>query len=165
MTEDEGTVNEEIDEDTASKIIVSTCQLLPKAFSVVSDHMRNLTTSDDPAPKIYSISCGSFAEFYIRPLNPCIADTDFLTCNVDTLVLSGDFPVLPTDKSGLADTIQFYQIESCQSYPGYVRLRYIGVMKYNWKYKMYELHHRGLCLLNAYAILNFNTSVTWLGTN
>src|SRR6218665_1989020 len=165
MTEDEGTANEEIDEDMASEIIVSTCQLLPKTFSVVSDHMRNLIMSTDPAPRLYSISCGSFAEFYIRPLNPCITDTDFLICDIDSMVLTGDFPVLPTDKSGLADTIQFYQIESCQRYPGYVWLRYIGVMKYNWKYKMYELYHRGLCLLNAYAILNFNTSVTWLGTN
>jgi len=165
MTEDEGTANEEIDEDMASEIIVSTCQLLPKTFSVVSDHMRNLIASKDPAPTLYSISCGSFAEFYIRPLNPCITDTDFLTCSIDTLVLSGDFPVLPTDKSGLADTILFHKIESCQRYPGYVRLRYIGVMKYNWKYKMYELYHRGLCLLNAYAIHNFTTSVTWLGTD
>src|SRR6218665_1212786 len=156
MTEDESTTNEEIGEDTASEIIVSTCQLLPKAFSVVSDHMRNLVSSKEPAPRVYSISCGSFAEFYIRPLNPCITDTDFLTCTVDTLVLSGDFPVLPTDKSGLADTILFHKIESCQRYPGYVRLRYIGVMKYNWKYKMYELHHRGLCLLNAYQYAFYN---------
>ena len=96
---------DKIDEETASAIIVSTCQLLPKSSSVVSDHMNNLIGSNEPGPKRYSILCGSFAEFYIRPLIPCISDIDFLICDTDTLAFSGDLPVVPTDMSFLSDII------------------------------------------------------------
>src|SRR6218665_1718462 len=150
---------DKIDVESASAIIVSTCQLLPKSFSVVSDHMHNLVASREPTPKVYSILCGSFAEFYIRPLNPCISDIDFLICEGDHLAFTSDLPVLPTDMSGLSDTIICSKIESCQDYPGFVWLQFIGVMYYNWKYKIYEFAHTGL--QNGYSSFTLNTSGTW----
>ena len=113
-------------EEKASMFIVSTCQLLPKSFSTVSDCMHDLVMSQSPAPKEYSISCGSTEEFYILPLNTCIGDIDALLCNTDQLAFTGDFPVLPSDMSGLSDRIMFFKIEPYHKYPGFVRLRNIG---------------------------------------
>src|SRR5688572_26065284 len=150
MTEDE------LNEELASAIIVSTCQLLPKSYSAVSDQMHNLVMSTEPGPKKYSILCGSFAEFYIRPLIPCIADIDFLICDAHILAFSGEFPVLPTDMSGLADRIVCCKIESYHKYPGFVRLRILGVMNYNWKYKKYKLINIGITKSN-YMSHDMNT--------
>jgi len=126
-------------EEKVSLLITSTCQLVPKSFSVASNHMHDLSTTENSEPKEYVISCGSAVEFYIRPMQTCMADSDFLSCKTDELAFSGDFPVLPSDMSGLADTIQCYKIEPCHVYPGFVRVRVFGKMNYNWKYKKYEI--------------------------
>src|SRR6218665_3455294 len=104
--------------------------------------MHNLLATHIPVPKEYSILCGSHAEFYIRPLITCVDDIDELIAHSDELVFSGDFPVLPSDLSGLLDTIKFYKIEPYDRYPGFVRLRMWGEMTYNWKYrpKKYEVN-------------------------
>src|SRR6218665_622481 len=134
-----------LDEEMASSIIISTCQVIPKSFSHVSDHMHNLIPSNSPSPQEYSIMCGSMAEFYIRPLNTCITDTDYLISSADQLVFSGneldfngDYSVLPSDLSGLADAMECYKIESYKRYPGFVRLRILGGIVYNWECKKYE---------------------------
>src|SRR6218665_1144830 len=126
-------------EEMASDFITGTCQLIPKSLSPSSDHMHDLAMSKDPLRKRYAIVCGSHAEFYIRPLNTCIADMDFLFCRNDDLAFSGDFSVLRGDISGLADTIDCYEIESYYAFPGFVRLRVLGEMKYNWKHREYRL--------------------------
>src|SRR5688572_17773064 len=147
--------------------ILSTCQLLPKSFSTVSDCMHDLVVSRSPATKEYLISCGSIDEFYILPLNACIGDSDMLVCNTDQLAFTGEFPVLPSDMSGLSDGIMFFKIEPYHEYPGFVRLRTFGEMNYNWKCKQYGFnytaHPGGYLVLDlAYAVkcypvgLNFN---------
>src|SRR6218665_3255852 len=83
-------------EEMASNFIIGTCQLLPKSFSSSPDHMHDIEMPTDPLPKQYSIVCGSQAEFYIRPLNTCITDIDYLVCHADELAFSGDTPVLPS---------------------------------------------------------------------
>ena len=98
----------------ASYFITVTCQLLSKSFSPSSDHMHDLAVSEEPLSKGYAIDCGSGAEFYIRPLNTCIADNDFLLCRANQLVFSGEYPVLPSDISGLTETINCHEIESCR---------------------------------------------------
>src|SRR6218665_3558377 len=129
-------------EESASAFIVSTCQSLPKSSSVAaSDHLRNIIGSTCPAYKIYEIRCGSSAEFYIRPLNTCIDDIDYLCVKADELAFSGNIRVLPEDLSGLPDTIICSKIESCPGYPGFIRLSLFGEMKYNWKHKNYEFNH------------------------
>src|SRR6218665_959345 len=118
-------------EEMASDFITRTCQLIPKSYSPSSDHMRDLVASQYPLPRHYLIVCGSRAEFYIRPLITCIGDTDALSCRADGLAFSCDFPVLPTDISGLADAIQCFEIKSCHGFPGFVRLRDFCEMTYN----------------------------------
>src|SRR6218665_191960 len=124
-------------EDMASDFITGTCQLIPKSFAPSSDHMHDLGTSQDPLKSLYGIVCGSQAEFYIRPLNTCISDLDQLLCKTDELAFSDDYPTLPSDISGLDDTITCYEIESYPGILGFVRLRVLGEMNYNWKHKEY----------------------------
>src|SRR6218665_1378210 len=126
-------------EKMASDFITQTCQLIPKLYSPSSDHMHIIDLSE---PKEYTIVCGSWAEFYIRPLNTCIGDIDLLLSKADRLAFSGDFPVLPSDISGLADAIHCYEIEPCHGFPGFVRLRDFGQMKFNWKHKQYKLNSK-----------------------
>src|SRR5688572_23509009 len=99
-------------EEMASWFITITCQLLPKSFPTLSDRMHYLTASLSPAPIHYSIFCGSSVEFYIRPLHTCIEDTDFLTVKTEDVAFSGECLILPSDMSGLSDTIKCYKIES-----------------------------------------------------
>src|SRR6218665_211046 len=128
---------DESNEELASAFITSTCQLIPRSSLDYFDHMRNLTASEDCVPVEYSILCGSLAEFYIRPLNTCIDDADYLFTNSDKLVFGGEFPLLPSDLSGLTEAIECFMIEPYNSYPGFVRLRILGDMNYNWKLKKY----------------------------
>src|SRR6218665_636662 len=127
-------------EEMASDFIVQTCQLLPKWTAHASDHMHNLVLNYSHPLNQYAIMCGSRAEFFIQPLNTCIADVDYLMCRTDRLAFSGDFPVLPNDVSGLADTIECYEIKSYDEFPGFVRFLYSGELKYNWKHKEYTFN-------------------------
>lgn len=77
---------------------------------------------------------------FTHPFNTCIADYGSLTCSTDRLAFSGEFPVLPNDTSGLADMINCCEIESCHKFPGFVRLRDSGELKYNWKHKKYTFN-------------------------
>ena len=43
--------------------------------------------------------------------------------------------------SGLSDRIMFFKIEPYHKYPGFVRLRNLGEMNYNWKCKKYEFNY------------------------
>src|SRR6218665_405538 len=143
-------------EKMVSYFIIHTCQLLPRWRPRASDHMHNLTLTDSHPPNQYAIACGSTAEIFLRPLNTCIGDLDCLTCSTDRLAFSGDFPVLPEDISGLADTIKCCEIESYEEFPGFVRLRSSGEMKYNWQSKEYTFNrniHR-----SAYLCISRNIS-------
>src|SRR6218665_3908627 len=132
-------------EEITSFFIMGTCQLLSKSYSSSHDHMNSLLMSLHSIPKQYVIVCGSQAEFYIRPLNTCIADIDFLVCETDELACIDNSPVLPSDISGLAEKIRCYEIESYNEFPGFVRLRVFCEIKYSWKHKEYR-HYRNLNL-------------------
>src|SRR6218665_3240103 len=104
-------------EELASMFIAGTCQLIPRSFPAYSDHMHNVQPSKSPESKEYLILCGSNAEFYIRPLITCIGDIDNLIARTDELVFDGHFPVCPSDRSGLSDTVTCYKIEPYDRYP------------------------------------------------
>ena len=118
-------------EELASEFIVGTCQLLPKSSNVVFGPFYMYQPC-------YAMYCGSAVEFYIQPLHSCIADVDALRIRTDDLAFTGDFPELPSDVSCLRDSIKCYQIEPHLTYPGFVRLRYIGEVNYNWKCKNHQ---------------------------
>src|SRR6218665_308955 len=121
---------------SVSDTIVSSCELLPKSYDVVSERRRLQEELK------YGIYCGSALEFYIRPLNPCVTDHDLLIYSIADMVFTTDgIPVLPLNVSDLSDTIDCYTIESYRKYPGFVRIRVLGKMHYNWKCKNYEFSH------------------------
>lgn len=68
-------------EEFASQIILRECELLPKSYDVVYDRMKLQKGG-------YGIHCGSAAEFYIRPLNPCVTDADLLIYRTKELVFT-----------------------------------------------------------------------------
>src|SRR6218665_2166704 len=107
----------------ASAFIAITCQMIPRSSLVYSDCMQDLIATKELATTVYSILCGSHAEFYIRPLITCIDDVDYLIAQTDELVFSGDFPVLPSDLSGLAERMNCLKIEPYDRYPGFLRLQ------------------------------------------
>ena len=82
--------------------------------------------------------CGSSVEFYVEPINSCIDDTDTLISNVHEMAFTEDIPVLPDDVSGFLDTIDCSQITPYPDYPGFVKLRCLGKMRYNWHCKKFE---------------------------
>src|SRR6218665_1774459 len=148
---------DKFDEELASAFITTTCQLLiPGSALVYSEHMHNLLASNYPEPKEYVIPCGSNVEFYIRPLLTCVDDADRLIAYTDELVFSGEFPVLPSDVSGLVDLIKCYKIEPYDRYPGFARLKFWGEMNYNWKYKKYEFHYAADT--NNYAMVDLDSA-------
>src|SRR6218665_1627418 len=106
--------------EIASEFIASTCELMPASSLVHSDLMHNIIPGKSYEKMEYSILCGSHAEFYIRPLNTCIGDVDVIIADTSQLAFSGDFPVLPSNVSGMADTIQCYQTKPYKRYPGFV---------------------------------------------
>jgi len=126
-------------EELVSDFITGTCQLLQRQHYPSSDHTHDVTMTWESQTIEYATVSGSGVEFYIRPLNTCIGDLDYLVCMVDQLAFSGDFPVVPSDISGLADAIHCYEIEPCHGFPGFIRLRDFGEMTYNWKHKKYKL--------------------------
>src|SRR5688572_15865780 len=145
-------------EEKASMFILNTCQLLPKSLSFVSNCMHDLVLSQNLSPTEYMISCGSFEEFFIQPLNTCIGDTDALFCDNDQLAFTGDFPVLPSDMSGLSESIMLCKIEPYHKYPGFVRLRDLGDMNYNWKCKKYEFNYTAHS--GEYMMINLASDLT-----
>src|SRR6218665_2958104 len=152
-------------EEMASDFIVFTCQFIPKSFSTSPCDIHDAIISEDPLITKFAFYSGSRVEFYIRPLNTCIGDTDYIVCRADRLAFSGDFPVLPRDISGLADTIRCFEIESNRECPGFVRLLDWGEMKYNWKHKVYKINRKinpdSYTLLDRIGALNKYTA-KWL---
>ena len=122
-------------EERLSWFITSTCQLIPKSVPLLSDCIDNQMRVTSSDPMKFFIECGSQAEFYIRPLNTCISDTDTLICRTSELAFVSKFPELPSEISGLSDKIKCFTIEPYNEHPGFVRLLFIGEMDYNWKYK------------------------------
>src|SRR6218665_281240 len=125
-------------EEIASQFIVRTCQLLPKSHDdAPRPNDRILTYVSCRKPKIYAMHCGSSAEFYIRSVHSIVNDSDSLIWNASVLAFIDHIPGLPNDVSRLNDTISCLKIEPCKKYPGFVRLRCIGDLNYDWTCKEY----------------------------
>lgn len=62
--------------------------------------------------------------------------------------------MLPSDVSGLDETISCFKIEPYESYPGFIRLRICGDMNYNWQLKKYEFNYTAYS--NSYAAINLD---------
>lgn len=76
-----------------------------------------------------SIHSGSVPEFYIKPIYPCITDLDYMVCETDVVAFNEDVPILPDDIQQLNEIFDCLPIEPYRSYPGFVRLSFVGKMK------------------------------------
>ena len=88
----------------------------------------------------HNFICGSSAEFYIRPITTCIDDVDAMTFFTNCLVFRDDIPTLPDDFCGLFDTICCFQMTPYPNYPGFVKLKKIGILKYYWNCRKFQFH-------------------------
>src|SRR6218665_1883510 len=122
-------------EDIVSKCIVGTCRMLPKINTNVFDSMRS---AYDRKMLLYIILCGSSAEFFIQPLRPCFGDVDFFDIRYNLLAFTEEKPVVPYDLCHTADPINCLLMEPYLDYPGFVRLRHLGLLLFNWKDKAFE---------------------------
>src|SRR6218665_3325443 len=124
-------------EDVVSKFIVGTCRVLPKFNTNVFDSMNSYY---DKQCLSYSIRCGSCSEFFIQPLQPCFGDFDYFEIKYNLLAFTEEKPVVPYDLRHTADKIYCLLMEPYLDYPGFVRLRHLGLMCYNWESKAFEYY-------------------------
>src|SRR6218665_1293440 len=127
-------------DEMASDFITGTCDVFANWYSPSPGSMLDSVLSDDCLQKLYLAVCGSRAEFYIRPINTCIEDVDTLLFIDSDLAFEGAFPVLPSDISFMGDTIHCFEIKPYPGFLGFVRIRALGEMKFNWKRKEYKLN-------------------------
>ena len=133
-------------EELASAFITGTCQFLPKSYD---DNVANrrpmiqiIAFTEEPTQ--YAMFCGSGAEFYIRPVNSIIDDSDMLMWLASDMAFIEDLPVLPNDVSQLNHKITCYKMEPYRSHPSFVRLRELGEMNFDWTYKKFAFSHNPL---------------------
>ena len=124
--------------DGVSAFIAGTIPAHPRLYSDVFQSRQFHFTSEIIQVPHQHFVCGSSIEFYIQPIKSCIDDIDTLISKPNALAISEDIPVLPDDVSGFVDTINCSQITPYPDYPGFVKLRILGKMRYNWNCKKFE---------------------------
>src|SRR6218665_2002784 len=115
-------------DDSASAFIVGTCRTLPKSNIKVYKAV-------DFRYYWHYIMCGSCAEFYIQPLQPCFGDVDYLEVVSNSLVFTDEKPFLPFDFPHIAHPIVCLLMEPYHDYPNFVRFQILGQMSYDWERK------------------------------
>lgn len=130
------TLNHEIVSVT-SCVISSSCYSHPSTNKFISIVViSRLCARDD---KVY-FHTGSTAEFYIRPVMPCTGDIDIMYYNANTIVVCSDNPQFPNTNHRFNDTIDCFKMESCESHPGFVRLKSVGQFRCSWESEEYIFH-------------------------
>src|SRR6218665_2400084 len=122
-------------DDVVSEFIVGTCRMFTKFNTNVFDSMHTL---HDETSTWYFIVCGSCAEFFIQPIQPCFGDVDIFQMTHSFLAFTNEKPVLPYDLRHTANAIDCLLMEPYPNYPGFIRLRHLGLMFYNWESKAFE---------------------------
>src|SRR6218665_2277871 len=118
---------------SVSDFIVGTCRTLPKSNTCIYNKLIHFRDSEESV--YHCILCGSCAEFFIQPLQPCFGDFDYLMVTSDSLVFTDEKPFLPYDFPHIAHPIECLLMEPYHDYPTFVRLRLFGEMIYDWDRK------------------------------
>src|SRR6218665_1853021 len=150
-------------EYSVSAFIVSTCRILQKSNTNVSESIRLINYKELNA---YFILSGSYAEFFVQPLHPCFGDVDCLTMKTDSLAFTDKSPALPYALRHIADPIKCMLIEPCLDYPGFVRLRLFGEIKYNWERNIFEFEkvtRQKLLVTKTQEEYDTDENVSWVG--
>ena len=132
--------------EDVSAFIVGTCQIHPKTPVDVFVRTQFSALPANGNNYKHKFRCGSFMEFYIKPINSCIGDMDFMVFDANVLAYTEAVPVLPVDYRGLLDTVACCQIVPFDDYPGFVQLQSFGEVNYNWHCRQFEFqrtYHTG----------------------
>ena len=122
-------------EDIVSEFIIGTFLTFPKVNTNVFDSMHS---AYDTKSGSYFVMCGSCAEFFIQPPQKCFGDIDFFAIDGTSLAFVDANPELPYDLRFIAEDIYCLLMEPYLDYPGFVRLRYFGIIRYDWERKAFE---------------------------
>jgi len=120
-----------------SEFIVGTCRMFRKFNTNAFESMHSIHYNGSSYYFIV-ILCGSCAEFFIHPIQPCLGDFDILHVKHSLLAFTNEKPVLPYDLRHTAHAIDCLLMEPYLAYPGFIRLRHLGLMSYNWESKAFE---------------------------
>src|SRR6218665_1918341 len=118
---------------SVSDFIVGTCRTLPKANTSIYNKPIHFRDSEESA--FHCILCGSCAELFIQPLQPCFGDFDYLAVISECLVFTDEKPFLPYVFPHIAHPMNCLLMEPYHDYPTFVRLRIFGEMIYDWDRK------------------------------
>src|SRR6218665_3459762 len=123
-------------ESTVSKFLVGTCGMHTR-FSIKKDFRALPLQKSRTFGIIYTHSvCGSQAEFYIRPVYPCIDDIDMLVASNSYLGFDSRYEI-PEGFGDLCDRIICCKLESYEQNPSFVRLRDPIFGFYDWNLEEY----------------------------
>src|SRR6218665_1304175 len=119
-------------DDVVSEFVVGTNRMFRKFNTNVFESIHTKESN------YYCIVCGSCAEFFIQPIQPCLGDVDIFLVNHSLLAFTNEKPALPYDLRHTANAIDCLLMEPYPNYPGFIRLRHLGLMFYNWESKAFE---------------------------
>src|SRR6218665_3114270 len=122
-------------DDVVSEFIVGTCRMFRK-FN--TNGFESMHSKHGKESNSYFIVCGSCAEFFIQPIQPCFGDLDIFQVKHKFLAFTNEKPALPYDIRHTACEIDCLLMEPYLDYPGFIRLRQFGLMSYNWESKAFE---------------------------
>ena len=133
-------------ENSVSKFLVDTCRIHRKFYlnrnlaTVALRRMRYLVQNRVQF-YITPIMCGSQAEFYIEPINPCIDDIDMLSVISFPLALDSNCEI-PEGVGYFGDLISCCKLESHEQNASFVWLRDQTTGEYDWQLEKYTFQNK-----------------------
>src|SRR6218665_1793618 len=123
-------------ENEVSEFLVSTCRMTTE-FNLDGSSFAMLSGSGYLGFRSTRIPCGSQAEFYIQPINPCIDDLDLLRPFNCLLALDSNCEI-PEGVGDLSDLIQCCKLEYYEQNKSFVRLSDPIFGAYDWESEEYK---------------------------
>src|SRR6218665_3415151 len=117
------------------EFIFGTCRTVSKSNINVFDsiHSQAVVPLDQ-----YTMFCGSCAEFFIQPFRSCVDDVDCFLIKPETLAFTDENIVMPYEFRHISHPIDCFLMEPYVVYPAFVRLRFLGQMRYNRESRTFE---------------------------
>src|SRR6218665_3255175 len=134
-------------EHIASEFLVSTCRMHTEFNGNASSLLLALNNLKLDGSVCRSTLCGSQAEFYIQPINPCIDDLDILYANASFLAFDSSLFEMPGCPGDLADVISCIKLEACEHNKSFVRLGDYVLAAYDWQLEQYCFSNVNLSFL------------------
>src|SRR6218665_2232974 len=125
-----------VSENKVSEFIVGTWRMETE-FNLRDNKVIPLLGSRHFGINRTKIICGSKAEFYIQPINPCIDDLDMLIVYNDYLALDSNCEI-PEGVGDRGDLIHCCKLESYEQNKSFVRLRDLIIGTFDWKSEEYK---------------------------